>query len=168
MLILIATLALGAGAVAGSSPSPDLLPDTACMVVAQDAANAMQAAADEIAGKHVVITVRAGAAPLWTRLTQDVANIPAEIGSDKAIIIHSGFCSALSYEKGAIMAHEIGHLVDFTIDDRPVIFRLPQTLFSSWTDRQMEQVASKYGREILIKLGGNPNIIQNYVEGEGN
>lgn len=167
MLILLAALALGAGVAAGSPPSTDLLPDAACMAVAQDAVNAMQPAADSIAGKHVTITVRAGAAPLWTRLTQDVANIPAEIGSDRAIIIHQGFCNALSYEKGAIMAHEIGHLVDFSIDTRPVIFRLPQTLFSSWKDRQMEQIASQYGREILIKLGGNPNIIQNLTEGLG-
>lgn len=159
MLTFFAGLAFAATLGSANHGSNSVLPSTACLAVAKAIAVDLQPFTDAVAGKPVVVSVVAGIPPLWTSLTTNTDLVPAEIGSNHEIIVHSAFCEMSPMYKAAVIAHEIGHVIDFEGDTFPTLSRFHNNVFTPWRDRPMEKMANGYGKEIIRLRGGDPNII---------
>lgn len=135
------------------------------MDVAQAIVDDLQAPADQVAGKHVALKVEAGKPLLWTAMLNDGGSIAAEIDYNHTIVVHNLFCSLRPEHKAAVIAHEIGHLIDFAIDPTPIVFRLPQTVFNTWHNRPMERAANNYAKQLIEIKHGDPHIIDVFEGG---
>lgn len=163
MLILLAGVAVMA-VLASNQMDQSLIPDDQCLQSAQLIADDFQPAADTITGKHLNIKVVTGTPGLIMRLVENRGGgiAVAEINSQKELVVFPVFCAAPLNVKRAIIAHEIGHLIDFSIDasDASSIFwRSWSAAFTPWNLRPMEIAANDYGRELIKLSGGDEKII---------
>jgi hypothetical protein len=160
MLLLLAGFTAFA-VMASNQIDQTLSPDANCLAVAQAVASDLQPFADKLAGKPVNIKVVPGTPRLLMRLIEERGSmvVVAEINSERELVIFPTFCAAPPSFKTALIAHEIGHLIDFSINTSPIFWRAWSSALVPWKLRPIEKVANEYGRELIKLKGGDIKII---------
>ena len=155
MFLIFAATALAITAVALQQSEPEL-PDEACIQSAQAIAADLKPYAEAVAGQSLAIEVLGGVPPILSRMVEERGGmrVVAQINAHRQIVIYPIFCPGPAGFKEAMMAHEIGHLIDFSINPEPVFWRSWRHALEPWETRPMEIKANGYADQtIRLKRG---------------
>ncbi len=130
-----------------------------CAASARQLINELRPFAEEIAGKPLEITLPRSVVLFWISPSGVSEEQATAHVFGKSIQIHKGFCIKDDEVKAAIIAHELGHIIEGESSQAS-----PWIMAEKWADRSTEIRATRHAIDIFQRSGRNPDAFRREYE----